>query len=82
MRPITGYKMMSMRDDSQRPERGLELLLEQLQALEAQPPLRRRRPPFERLSRMLGSDLAGMLVQALSGRHAVSQGMRRRDLVA
>jgi len=69
---------MSMRDVTQRPERGVGLLLEQLQALEPEPPLSRRLPPFERLSGKLGPDLAGMLVHALAGAH----GMRRRDLVA
>lgn len=67
-----------MRDVTQRPGRGVELLIEQLQALEPEPPLSRRRPPFERLTTVLGADLAGMLVHALAGAH----GMRRRDLVA
>ncbi len=67
-----------MRDQTQRPERGVELLVEHLLALEPQPPSYRRRPGFERLSVEVGPDFAWMLVHALSGRH----GMRRRDLVA
>ena len=67
-----------MRDVTHRPERGVGLLLEQLQVLEPEPPLSRRLPPFERLSGKLGPDLAGMLVHALAGAHS----MRRRDLVA
>ncbi len=67
-----------MRDLTQRPGRGVELLLEQIQALEPDPRLTRRNPPFERLSGKVGPDLAGMLVHALAGAH----GTRRRDLVA
>lgn len=67
-----------MRDVTQRPERGVGLLLEQLQTFEPEPSLSRRLPPFERLSGKLGPDLAGMLVHALAGDH----GMHRRDLVA
>ena len=67
-----------MRDVTQRPGRGVELLLEQIQALESDPRVARRNPPFERLSGKLGPDLAGMLVHALAGAHA----SQRRDLVA
>ena len=67
-----------MRDVTQRPGRGVELLLEQIHSLEPERQLARRQPPFERLSGKLGSDLAGMLVHALAGAHAT----RRRDLVA
>jgi len=77
-RRYQAHDIMSMRDQIQRPERGVELLVEHLLALDPQPPNYRRRPALERLSVKVGPDLAGMLVYALSGKH----GMRRRDLVA
>jgi len=69
---------MSVRDETQRPQRGIELLYEHLLAVDAEPPLHSRRRAFDRLANTLGPDFAFMLVHALSGAH----GMRRRDLVA
>ena len=71
-------EIMSMRDETQKPERGVELLYAHLLALDAVPPIHRRRRAFERLANNLGPEFAFMLVNALAGAH----GMRRRDLVA
>jgi hypothetical protein len=60
-----------------RPERGVELLLEQIQALDA-PTSRHRPPPFDRLTTKVGPDFAAMLVRAL----VRDQGRRRPARVA
>jgi hypothetical protein len=65
-----------MREAMRKPERGTGLLIEHMRVIEPEAP---RRPAFERLSVMLGHELAGMLVGALSSHTARA---RKRSLVA
>lgn len=58
-----------------KPQRGVERLVEHVQAIDSLPG---RRTPLERLSDHVGVQLATMLVAALAGDH----GMRRRDFAA